>query len=345
MSDTQSQDAIHSGEATQVETQVTTEETSTIISSQSTRLLKGKRPAPSDEDEGIKKRKGTLDAFIVKKATTPASQPTASTSTTAPESEPDDVLDTPALVKMPTTQETIAELERRTMAKSWRDALEPEFKKQYFIQLKEFIQAEYASKTIFPPAKDVYSWSRLTHLNNVKVVIIGQDPYHGPGQAHGLAFSVRDPVRPPPSLVNIYKQLASDFPDFKIPKSGDLTAVAKQGVLWLNTSLTVRNGQAGSHAKKGWETFTAAVLKAVLNRPDGRGVVFLVWGTHAQKVCDSIGINKSKHCVLNSAHPSPLSASKGFFGNQHFKKANKWLKDTYGEEIDWTVLNPPAAKS
>jgi uracil-DNA glycosylase len=164
------------------------------------------------------------------------------------------------------------------------------------------------------------------------------------GQAHGLSFSVLAPTRPPASLKNIYKQLETDVPGFKASKTnGDLSPVAKQGVLWLNTSLTVRAHKAGSHARKGWEIFTVQVIRAVLQRKreDGQvGVVFMAWGLPAQKTFSTIGIDEGKHLLLKSAHPSPLSANKGFFGNGHFKKANEWLSKKYGKsaEIDWTVI-------
>ncbi|KAG9034380.1 uracil DNA glycosylase [Tulasnella sp. JGI-2019a] len=288
-----------------------------------------KRPAsPSGSEPANKRAKGTgtgtLDGFFQKKPNDERSSSPAGPSNGGAPKDP------------------IVELEKRTLGIDWREALRQEFSKAYFVKLKTFIQSEYKSQTVYPVAKDVYSWSRLTKLEAVKVVIIGQDPYHGPGQAHGLSFSVRDPVPPPPSLKNIYKQLADDIPGFKIPKSGDLSATARQGVLWLNTSLTVRASQAGSHSNKGWETFTAAVLKAVIGRKSKKGVVFLAWGSHASKVCKNLNIDRKKHLVLESAHPSPLSAHRGFLGNNHFRKTNEWLNETHGDgsEIDWTVLNP-----
>ncbi|KAG8953933.1 uracil DNA glycosylase [Tulasnella sp. 424] len=257
-------------------------------------------------------------------------------------SAPNSDLDLPPATETGKSKDAIEDLERRTLAKDWRDALQAEFTKDYFIKLKEFVKNEYKTQTVYPIPKDVYSWSRLTKLEAVKVVVIGQDPYHQPGQAHGLSFSVKDPVAPPPSLKNIYKQVATDIPNFKIPKSGDLTLIARQGVLWLNTSLTVRRSSAASHSKKGWETFTTAVLKAVATRKTAKGVVFLAWGAHAQKIVKDVNPDKKKHLILSSAHPSPLSAHNGFFGNGHFKKTNEWLAKNYGIEnqIDWTVLNP-----
>ncbi|OAX37186.1 uracil-DNA glycosylase [Rhizopogon vinicolor AM-OR11-026] len=225
------------------------------------------------------------------------------------------------------------------MGDSWRTALEKEFAKPYFQQLKDFLIAEHEAHTVYPKLNDIYSWSRLTPLDSVKVVILGQDPYHNVGQAHGLSFSVLPPTKLPGSLKNIYKQLLNDVPTFKLPTSGDLTPLAKAGVLWLNTCLTVRAHNANSHAKKGWETFTDAVIRTVLDRPDGRGVVFFAWGLPAQKIFKRLEIDEEKHLVLRSAHPSPLSAHRGFLGNGHFKKANEWLQKKHGEEIDWTVLS------
>ncbi|KAG1736803.1 uracil-DNA glycosylase [Suillus lakei] len=227
------------------------------------------------------------------------------------------------------------------MGDSWRTALDKEFMKPYFQKLKEFLIAEHQAHT----SNDIYSWSRLTPLDSVKAVILGQDPYHNVGQAHGLSFSVLPPTKLPGSLKNIYKQLSSDIPTFKVPTSGDLTPMAKAGVLWLNTCLTVRAHNANSHSKKGWEAFTDAVIRAVLDRPDGRGVVFFAWGLPAQKLYDRLGIDETPRifCV-RSPHPSPLSAHRGFLGNGHFKKANEWLRKTHGEEIDWVALisDPPS---
>ncbi|KAF8905453.1 uracil-DNA glycosylase-like protein [Gymnopilus junonius] len=229
------------------------------------------------------------------------------------------------------------------MGETWLKALSQEFKKSYFLQLKKFLLTENSSYTIFPSVENIYSWSRLTPLDEVKVVILGQDPYHDVGQAHGLSFSVLPPTKPPGSLKNIYKQLETDFPGFKAPKTGDLSPIAKQGVLWLNTSLTVRAHKAGSHARKGWETFTSQVIRAVIQREIGKqkGVVFMAWGLPAQKTFSSIGIDEKRHLLLKSAHPSPLSAHRGFLGNGHFKRANKWLAEKYGKDavIDWTVLS------
>lgn len=303
----------------------------------------------------------TLDAvFSVKRKRTAAGVASASTSVPAEKrrkvSQSEEVItpvETASEESIPATGDEVVDsinnLEKETMHDSWHRALQGEFQKQYFKDLKSFLTKEYKSQTVFPPMKDVYSWSRLTPLDKVRVVVIGQDPYHDVGQAHGLSFSVLPPTRTPPSLRNIYKQVASDIPDFKIPNHGDLTKVAEQGVLWLNTCLTVRAHKAHSHSKQGWETFTTAVLKAVMTRSitteEGetrKGVVFLAWGAPALKICQSIGVsNSKKNLLLKSAHPSPLSASKGFLGNGHFKAANEWLEKEYGNDgqIDWTVLN------
>ncbi|CAE6499260.1 unnamed protein product [Rhizoctonia solani] len=251
-------------------------------------------------------------------------------------------------------QKKLLQLECETLNKVWFKVLQGELTKPYFIKLKQFLweegvkDAETLCTKIYPPAKDIYSWSRCTPLGRVKVVIIGQDPYHGPKQAHGLCFSVRPGVQVPPSLRNMYKEIKSSYPAFEPPKHGYLTSWANQGVLLLNTSLTVRASQAGSHAGKGWETFTDAVVKAVdkyggASLPGsngvGRGVVFMAWGAWAGKRV--AGLDKKKHCILTSAHPSPLSASRGFLGNGHFKKANDWLEQHYGVDsaVDWCNLD------
>ncbi|KAL0947529.1 hypothetical protein HGRIS_013626 [Hohenbuehelia grisea] len=266
----------------------------------------------------------------------------ASTSRLVTKSDSEGSLDTCSTPDIAACSEVkLDSLEEDTMGRSWYDALRPQFKREYFIKLKTFLKTETSSHEVYPPLRDVYSWSRLTPLESVKVVILGQDPYHNVGQAHGLAFSVLPPTKLPGSLKNIYKQIASDIPSFKPPKTGDFTPLAKLGVLWLNSSLTVRAHKAASHSGKGWETFTAEVIRAVVSREDGRGVVFLAWGLPAQKTLAKIGIDETKHLILRSPHPSPLSAHRGFLGNGHFSKANAWLCDQYGpgEEVDWTVLH------
>ena len=196
------------------------------------------------------------------------------------------------------------------------------------------VKAERAAGTlVYPPAADVFNAFKVTEFKQVKVVILGQDPYHGAGQAHGLSFSVQAGVAPPPSLVNIYKELADDIAGFQIPAHGCLQHWAEQGVLLLNTVLTVRAGQAHSHAALGWETFTDRVI-AMLNQ-EREGLVFLLWGSHAQK--KGAFIDRNRHCVLTAPHPSPLSAYRGFFGCKHFSQANAYLQQQGLAAIDWQV--------
>ncbi|WP_024548820.1 uracil-DNA glycosylase [Siccibacter turicensis] len=222
---------------------------------------------------------------------------------------------------------------------TWHDVLAEEKQKPYFQQTLQTVAAERdAGTTIYPPQKDVFNAFRFTELGDVKVVILGQDPYHGPGQAHGLAFSVRPGIAPPPSLVNMYKELQNSVEGFERPSHGYLESWARQGVLLLNTVLTVRAGQAHSHASLGWETFTDKVI-ALINE-HREGVVFLLWGSHAQK--KGAIIDTDKHCVLRAPHPSPLSAHRGFFGCDHFVKANAWLTEHGEKPIDWQPVLPEA---
>ncbi len=216
---------------------------------------------------------------------------------------------------------------------SWHEVLGPEKAKPYFVELMAKVDKARAEKTVYPPEQDVFNAFAMTPLDAVKVVILGQDPYHGAGQAHGLSFSVQDDVKIPPSLRNIYKELATDIDGFSIPQHGNLTSWAEQGVLLLNTVLTVEEANANSHAKFGWETFTDAVIDAVNYHTDG--VVFLLWGSHAQK--KGANIDSQRHLVLTSPHPSPLSARRGFFGCQHFSQANTWLKQHQKTPITWQV--------
>ncbi|UAA40715.1 uracil-DNA glycosylase [Paraneptunicella aestuarii] len=217
---------------------------------------------------------------------------------------------------------------------TWKDALAEEKAQPYFQQILQFVEQERASgKAIYPPAKDVFNAFRYTEFSDVKVVILGQDPYHGPDQAHGLCFSVLPGIKPPPSLQNMYKELARDIPDFQIPNHGTLTHWTEQGVLLLNTVLTVQQGMAHSHSKIGWERFTDKVI-AQLNE-HRQGIVFLLWGSHAQKK-GSI-IDTSKHFVLNTTHPSPLSAHRGFLGSGHFSQTNRILQQQGLSPIDWQV--------
>ena len=216
------------------------------------------------------------------------------------------------------------------MVPGWKSRLEDEFNKPYFENLINFVKQEYSSQTIYPPGKEIFRAFDACDFNDVKVVIIGQDPYHGPGQANGLCFSVRDGVRQPPSLVNIFKEIHNDLKK-PIPKSGNLERWAEQGVLLLNATLTVRASTPGSHQNKGWETFTDAVIRKISEEREH--VVFLLWGAYAQRKGEVI--NRSKHLVLMSAHPSPFSADRGFFGCRHFSKANDYLKSKGIAEIDW----------
>lgn len=213
---------------------------------------------------------------------------------------------------------------------SWKEALKNEFEKPYFASLCDFVRQEYKTNTIYPPASLIFNAFNLCPIDKIKVVIIGQDPYHEPGQAHGLCFSVNDGVKFPPSLQNIYKEIASEY-NQPMPQSGNLTRWAEQGVLLLNATLTVRAHLAASHQGKGWETFTDNVIKEVNDKC--QNVVFLLWGSYAQK--KEAYIDKSKHCVLKAAHPSPLSAYRGFFGCNHFILANNYLRKCGKEEIVW----------
>ncbi|KAI0547831.1 uracil-DNA glycosylase [Xylaria curta] len=232
-------------------------------------------------------------------------------------------------------------LEINTLDPSWLALLKDEIVKPEFIALKKFIEAEVRSgQDVFPPSEDVYSWSRHTPFHTVKAVIIGQDPYHNHNQAHGLCFSVRPPTPAPPSLKNMYTALKKDYPSFVPPpkNGGLLTPWAERGVLMLNTCLTVRAHSANSHQKRGWEAFTQKVIDLVAQKRT-RGVVFLAWGKPAG---DRVAkVDTKRHLVLKSVHPSPLSASRGFFDCGHFKKTNEWLNTRYGAEgeIDWN-LNP-----
>jgi uracil-DNA glycosylase len=213
---------------------------------------------------------------------------------------------------------------------TWKSRLKDEFEKEYFIKLSEFVKNEYRNNIVFPPGSLIFNAFNLCPFDKVKVVIIGQDPYHGPGQAHGLCFSVREGVGFPPSLVNIFKEIDLDL-GLGRPASGNLERWAVQGVLLLNATLTVRAHQAGSHQKKGWEQFTDSVIKII--NSERQNIVFFLWGAYAQRKGDSI--DRSKHLVLESVHPSPLSASQGFFGNKHFSRCNNYLQDHGIESIKW----------
>jgi len=213
---------------------------------------------------------------------------------------------------------------------SWKKRLAEEFKSDYFIRLTEFVRSEYRATTVYPNGSDIFNAFDLCPFDKVRAVIIGQDPYHGPGQAHGLCFSVKDGVEFPPSLRNIFKEIQSDI-GTPFPVSGDLGRWASQGVLLLNATLTVRAHLAGSHQNKGWEKFTDAAISA-LDR-EKNNLVFFLWGAYAQKKGESI--DESRHLVLKSVHPSPLSASRGFFGNHHFSRCNEYLSNHGIDPIRW----------
>ena len=213
---------------------------------------------------------------------------------------------------------------------SWKQHLAPEFEKDYFGRLTNFVRQEYQTTTVYPPGRLIFNAFNLCPFDQVKVVIIGQDPYHGPGQAHGLCFSVNDGVPFPPSLQNIFKEIQSDL-GTPIPTTGNLTRWANQGVLMLNATLTVRAHQAASHQRQGWEEFTDAAIRALAEEREN--LVFILWGAYAQK--KGAFIDRNKHRVLASAHPSPLSAYNGFFGNKHFSRANEYLIAHGQQPIQW----------
>ncbi len=214
---------------------------------------------------------------------------------------------------------------------SWREKLSPEFEKTYFKNLVDFVKNEYSIGTVYPPGKLIFNAFDKCPFNETKVVILGQDPYHGAGQAMGLSFSVNEGITTPPSLINIFKEIKDDL-GIPIPKSGNLERWANQGVLLLNATLTVRASEAGSHQKKGWETFTDAVIKCISEEKEG--VVFMLWGKYAQD--KGAIINDSKHLVLKSKHPSPMAAnSGGWFGNHHFSQANEYLESKGLVGIQW----------
>lgn len=218
----------------------------------------------------------------------------------------------------------------KTIEPSWHEVLRDEFEKPYFAGLVQFVKLQYANFVCYPPGKLIFNAFNQCPFDKVKVVLIGQDPYHEPGQAQGLCFSVGDGVKFPPSLRNIFAEIQSDL-GIDVPQSGDLTRWAKQGVLLLNATLTVREHAAGSHQNMGWETFTDEVIRKV---SEGReNVVFMLWGSYAQSKAKLI--DASRHCVLKSAHPSPLSAYRGFFGNHHFSICNQYLQQHGMEPIQW----------
>ncbi|KAL1949300.1 hypothetical protein VTO73DRAFT_8181 [Trametes versicolor] len=324
-------------------------------------------PAKSDSSErktqtGATKRQMTLKDMLPSGSSTPKT-PVAKKARTALSANPSLNSIPFSLSDFQSTfsdeEKKLLALECQTMGKSWLKLLKDEIRQPYFLKLKRFLLEQGVkgpddsapNLKVYPAPKNIYAWSNLTPLGRVKVVIIGQDPYHGPGQAHGLCFSVPPGVSVPPSLRNIYAEIKSEYPSFEPPKHGTLTTWAENGVLLLNTALTVKANEAGSHSNQGWEQFTDKVIDVVdrfggANLGDknsasagrGRGIVFLAWGAWAAKRIAKL--DKKKHLILTSPHPSPLSAHRGFLGNGHFKKANGWLEEKYGADgcVDWTNL-------
>ena len=213
---------------------------------------------------------------------------------------------------------------------SWKRRLQDEFDKDYFVKLTDFVRSEYATTTVYPPGSQMFSAFDACPFDKVKVVILGQDPYHEPRQANGLCFSVNDGIMFPPSLQNIFKEIESDL-GISIPKSGDLSRWASQGVLLLNATLTVRAHQAGSHQNRGWEQFTDAVVQAIARQK--QGIVYMLWGSYAQRKASMV--DPQRNCILKTVHPSPLSAYRGFFGCRHFSQANQYLQSIGRTPIRW----------
>lgn len=312
--------------------------------------IESKRKQSSIEDffgRNSKKPKVTEESHTVKAPTDALVEPVKTTVEDGIEVRSADEMKNMFKESLSAYLRTLLALEIDTIESSWFVHLQDEFKKPYFVKLKQFVTKEQQEHTVFPPAHDVYSWSRLTPFDKVRVVVIGQDPYHNHNQAHGMAFSVRAPTPAPPSLKNIYKELKQNYSDFQIDnQKGDLTPWARQGVLLLNTALTVRAHNANSHSKKGWEVFTKKVVEALIKdtEKDGRSLVFLLWGNNAIKLVESLLStsslpHKKNLKVFKSVHPSPLSASRGFFGNNHFRQINDWLHNERGEKmIDWSVV-------
>lgn len=220
------------------------------------------------------------------------------------------------------------------LGNDWDEILENEFKKDYYLKIRELLKAEYSSKVIYPPMFDIFNALRYTSFENTRVVILGQDPYHEPGQAHGLSFSVKKGIKIPPSLVNIYKELKTDI-GMEIPNHGELTSWAKQGVLLLNATLTVRQGLANSHQNIGWSIFTDNIIKAL--NESSKPVVFILWGGNARS--KKKYISNPNHLIIESAHPSPLSAYNGFFGSRPFSRTNEFLSKNGFEPINWNSIN------
>ncbi|KAH6847473.1 uracil-DNA glycosylase-like protein [Chaetomium sp. MPI-CAGE-AT-0009] len=295
-----------------------------------------KRKAGADAGaESKKPKQGNIMSFFGGPKSSPAPAADA-----APEPTPAKFDKAKWAASITPEQRALLKLEIDTLHESWFALLKDELLSREFLELKKFLQREAAAgKTVFPPKEDIYSWSRHTPFNTVKVVILGQDPYHNHNQAHGLAFSVRPPTPAPPSLKNMYIGLKNDYPAFVPPpnKAGLLTPWAERGVLMLNTCLTVRAHEANSHSNRGWERFTQRVIDLVAARR-ARGVVFMAWGTPAGKRV--LKVDQKRHLVLKSVHPSPLSAARGFFTCGHFRAANEWLAERYGKggRVDWALV-------
>ncbi|KAH8906028.1 uracil-DNA glycosylase [Coniochaeta sp. PMI_546] len=303
--------------------------------------LKRKAGAQSGPDVKKPKQQGSITSFFgAPKVASAVANSSASTSASGPEPAGTKFDKAKWVASLTAEQRDLLKLEIDTLHDSWLALLKDEIVTKEFLELKRFLEREHsAGKKVFPPKEDVYSWSRHTPFSTVKVVILGQDPYHNHNQAHGLAFSVRPPTQAPPSLRNMYICLKNDYPSFTPPpnKGGLLTPWADRGVLMLNTCLTVRAHEANSHANRGWEKFTQKVIDLVAAKRT-RGVVFMAWGTPAGKRV--MKVDGKRHLVLKSVHPSPLSASRGFFDCGHFRKANEWLAGRYGEggEVDWALV-------
>ncbi|MGL6167133.1 MAG: uracil-DNA glycosylase [Fusobacteriaceae bacterium] len=217
------------------------------------------------------------------------------------------------------------------MTGDWKEVLKEEFQKEYFLDLMCFLEKEYEDKKIFPPKNEIFNLFKFLEFSKIKVVILGQDPYHGEGQGNGIAFSVNDGVRIPPSLLNIFKEIKIEYPEFEIPKGGNLKFWVEQGVLLLNSTLTVEEGKPNSHSKKGWEKFTDEIIRKIGMRKEP--TVFLLWGNSAKS--KKTLISNPNHLILESVHPSPLSANRGFIGCGHFKKVNEYLKENNSSPIKW----------
>lgn len=305
----------------------------------STLKRKANGALPTSDAKKTKQNSSITSFFGAPKPTAPSGAVSGSSSSTAAPLPAANFNKQKWMETLTDEQRELLKLEIDTLDESWLALLKDEITSKEFLDLKRFLDREAnAGKKVFPPREDIYSWSRHTPFHTVKVVIVGQDPYHNINQAHGLAFSVRAPTKAPPSLKNMYICLKNDYPAFAPPpnNTGLLTPWAERGVLMLNTCLTVRAHEANSHANRGWERFTQRIIELVAGRRS-KGVVFMAWGSPAAKRV--LKVDQKKHLVLKAVHPSPLSASRGFFDCGHFRKANAWLVQRYGpaEEIDWSL--------